>query len=149
MQPLAAGSIQRQFLNGLKRSLRLLRSLSLGIGLEAWTTVHFQRPGESKIFEQAHDGVKIRGTPNSWLNWQSFGVYAHSDGIVDLSTILKAFTDAGVIISIQDRQSHASKKGCFAGESPASAVGDAGDRQWRSNRDFLMARRAEGVVGGW
>jgi hypothetical protein len=36
----------------------------------------------------------------------------------------------------------------FEGESPASAMGNAGDWQWRGNRDFLMARRADGVVGG-
>jgi len=39
------------------------------------------------------------------------------------------------------------KTGVFEGESSASAMGDAGDWQWRSNPDFLLRAAASGVVG--
>lgn len=57
----------------------------------------------AKLLEDAR-GEKIRGSPNSYLNWQGFGVYAHADPTIDLPAIINAFTRAGVIITPQDRE---------------------------------------------
>lgn len=57
----------------------------------------------SNIFRDA--GVdKIQGTPNTWLNWQGFGVWMNADKSFDLPAVAGAFAEAGVVVNVQDRE---------------------------------------------
>ncbi|MGH7098987.1 MAG: hypothetical protein ACREE4_15180 [Stellaceae bacterium] len=57
----------------------------------------------SNILEEVR-GVKNRGTPNSWINWQGFGVWMNADKAIDLTSIVAAFVNAGIVINAQDRE---------------------------------------------